>query len=103
MQSTLTDSTLRIIFDGDLLSTNVDALRQKIITIIGSNPGATTVVADLKNARLVDSRGVNLLIALYRETQTRKFGFSAENPSADVHRLLAMLNLEERFGLKNKA
>ncbi len=103
MQSTLTDTTLRIIFDGDLLSTNVDPLRQEIIALIKNNPAANHIIADLKNSRLVDSKGVNLLIALYRETQTRQFKYAVENPSPDIRRMLALLNLEERFGLKLKS
>lgn len=99
MQAFLTDTTLRVTFDGDLLSTNIDAVRTAILAAMAQYPGAKTIVADLTNSRLVDSKGVNLLIALYRETQNRKIGFRAENPTPDVRRLLSLLKLNERFGL----
>jgi anti-anti-sigma factor len=101
MQSNLNNTTLRIVFDGDLLSTNVDSLRREIIAVIGSHPGTKAIAADLSNCRLVDSKGVNLLIALFRESQNRGWAFSAVNPTPDVRRLLALLNLTERFGLSN--
>jgi anti-anti-sigma factor len=99
MKIALTATTLKITFSGDLLSTNIDALRTEILAALTEHSSTQTVVADLSNARLVDSKGVNLLLALYRETQRRKIDFRAENPSADVRRLLALLNLQERFGL----
>ena len=103
MQAILHDSTLRLVFKGDLLSTNVDALRQEILLTVASNPGARAIVADLKNTRLVDSKGVNLLIAIFRECESRQFTFAVENPSDSVRRLFALLNLEARFGLKAPA
>ena len=99
MQVTLTATTLRITFDGDLLSTNIDAQRTEILAAMAQNPSAQTIVADLTHSRQVDSKGVNLLIALYRETQNRKLSFRAENPTADVRRLLNLLKLNERFCL----
>ena len=99
MQATLSATTLRIAFDGDLLSTNIDALRNDILAALNLHSTAQTIVADLAKCRLVDSKGVNLLIALYRETQNRKLAFRAENPSPDVRRLLGLLKLNERFGL----
>ena len=99
MQVTYTDTTLRVTFDGDLLSTNIDALRTEILAVLAQYPSTQTIVADLTHSRLVDSKGVNLLIALYRETQNRKFEFRVENPSPDVRRLLGLLKLNERFGL----
>lgn len=100
MQASFSDSTLRIVFQGDLLSTNVDTLRRGILASLSSQPSTRSIVADLQNTRVVDSKGINLLIAIFRECQGRGFSFAVENPSADIRRLLSMLNLEERFGLK---
>ena len=99
MQALLTQTTLRLTFDGDLLSTNVDTLRNEILAALAAHSGAQSIVADLAHCRLVDSKGVNLLIALYRESEHRKLAFKVENPSADVRRLLTLLNLTTRFGL----
>ena len=99
MQATLIATTLRVTFDGDLLSTNVEALRLEILAALTQHPSAQSVTVDLTHTRLVDSKGINLLIALYRETQNRKLVLRLENPTADVRRLLGLLNLGERFGL----
>jgi len=103
MQTSLTDTTLRITFDGDLLSTNVDSLRTELLAVLAQHPATRTIVTDLSHSRVVDSKGVNLLIALFRETQNRKIAFRVENPLPDVRRLLSLLNLNERFGLTTTA
>lgn len=100
MQTHLDQTTLRIVFDGDLLSTNVHALRPKILEALSAHSGATSVVGDLVNVGSIDSMGLNLLIALYQEAQARKLALRFENPSPDVLRVLSMLNLLPRFGLK---
>lgn len=99
MQTILDASTLRIVFAGDILSTNVAALRAELLLALGAHPDAAAVVADLANARVVDSQGINLLLALYRETERRKVAFRVENPSAEIRRLFDLLNLAGRFGL----
>ena len=104
MHAALTDTTLRVTFDGDLLSSNVDALRAEILAALTLHAAsARTLAADLAASRLVDSKGLNLLIALYRESQHRKLAFRVENPSADVRRLFSLLKLNERFGLGESA
>ncbi|MCS7008620.1 MAG: STAS domain-containing protein [Chthoniobacterales bacterium] len=100
MKSTLEDTTLRISFDGDLLSTNVHDLRPKLFQALEANPDATTLHADLKNCKVIDSMGLNLLIALYRECEKRKISFKAINVSPEVKRLFGFLNLTSRFGVE---
>ncbi len=100
MQTLLEASTLRLVFAGDILSTNVAALRTELLATLGAHPAATHVTADLVNARTVDSQGINLLLALYRESERRKIGFRVENPSPEIRRLFDLLNLSGRFGLK---
>jgi len=100
MKATLEGTTLRLAFSGDIISTNVDELRTNLLSQIDSNPTATYVIGDVAACKIIDSRGLNLLIALYRECDRRKLGFSIENPSPDIYRLLSFLNLTERFGLK---
>lgn len=103
MQATLHDTTLRLAFDGDLLSTNVNALRAKLLAQLDAHPSAKVLVADLGNTRVVDSQGLNLLIALSRETDRRKLGYRVENAVPDVRRLFTLLNLNERLGLPASA
>jgi len=99
MKAILTNTTLRIIFDGDLLSTNVAALRTELLAHIQNHPDASTIIADLSQASFVDSQGLNLIVALLRESERRKVAFRVENPGPEIHRLITLLNLSERLGL----
>ncbi len=99
MDVLLTDHTLRITFAGDLLSTNIDALSAALLQHLDQHTEARAVVADLSRARMIDSKGINLLLALYRETQRRKLALSVEQPTADIRRMLTLLNLNGRLGL----
>lgn len=100
MNTTFNNETIRFTFDGDILSTNVQAIRPELIAGLDQYAGAKAVVVDLAACRIIDSMGLNLLIALYRESEKRKLTFRAENPCSDVTRLFSFLNLTERFGLK---
>jgi anti-anti-sigma factor len=99
MQTQINDYTLRVTFPGDLLSTNVAALRTELLSHLDKEATATTIIADLSNAKVVDSQGLNLLIALLRESERRKLTFRVENPHPEIRRMFTLLNLNLRFGL----
>jgi ABC-type transporter Mla MlaB component len=99
MQASLENDTLRLAFDGDILSTNVAAHRFALLSHLAAHPTATTVIADIALSKVIDSQGLNLLIALYRECERRKLAFHVENPASDIQRLFIALKLAERFGL----
>jgi anti-anti-sigma factor len=101
MQATLSEQRLEFTFGGDLLSTNVAELRADLLGKMNDQSGYTAVVANLSRARRVDSQGLNLLIALFRECERRKVGFSVSEPQPEVLRLLTYLRLAQRFGLTN--
>lgn len=99
MQAIVVDSTLRVVFDGDLLSTNVAALRGELLAHLEKQSSVRSIVADIARARVVDSQGLNLLVALLREAERRQAAFRVENASDEVRRLLTLLNLSARFGI----
>ncbi len=100
MKITLNNGTLNIAIAGDILSTNVQQLRPLLIAGIDQNPDTTSVVVDLASCKTIDSVGLNLLIALYRECEKRKLKFRIINPSDKITQLLTFLNLTERFGIQ---
>lgn len=100
MQAHLDQGTLRLAFAGDILSTNVAQQRVALLGHLAAHPAATAIVADLTLARAIDSQGLNLLIALYRECERRQLAFRAENPAPEILRLFIALKLAERFGLQ---
>ncbi len=100
MQAHLDHGTLRLAFAGDILSTNVAQQRVALLSHLAAHPTAAGIVADLTHARAIDSQGLNLLIALYRECERRQLSFRAENPAPEILRLFIALKLAERFGLQ---
>jgi anti-anti-sigma factor len=86
-------------FPGDILSTNVAETRVALLGHLAAYPMATAVVADLSQSNLIDSQGLNLLVALYRECERRQMSFRVENPVPEIQRLFTALKLAERFGL----
>ena len=99
MDASLTDTTLRFTFAGDILSTNIETISANLLDHLNKNPGVRAVIANLSRARTIDSKGINLILSLYRETERRKVAFSVENPSADIRRMFTLLNLNARLGL----
>lgn len=99
MHTELTDSTLRVIFDGDILSPQIATLRTQLLGHLDSSTGVTALVADLSASKIVNSQGLNLLIALLRETERRKWTFRVENSKPEIQRMFTLLNLNSRFDI----
>jgi anti-anti-sigma factor len=99
MQTQFQNNSLRLVFPGDILSTNVAETRVALLGHLAAYPMASTVIADLGQSNLIDSQGLNLLVALYRECERRHAAFRVENPVPDIQRLFFALKLAERFGL----
>lgn len=101
MKTHTAEDTLHITFSSEILSTNVQTLRPELMQAIDQAEGITSVVADLAEARIIDSMGFNLLIGLFRECEKRRLNFHVINPSEEVLRLIKFLNLTDRFGLES--
>jgi anti-anti-sigma factor len=99
MNTQIVDDTLEIAFASEILSTNVQTLRPQLIKALDEAGNISSVVADLAQARVIDSMGFNLLIGLFRECEKRQMSFRVTNPSPEVLRLIKFLNLTDRFGL----
>jgi anti-anti-sigma factor len=99
MQTQFQNNTLRLLFPGDILSTNVGEIRVALLGHLSAYPMAGAVIADLGLSNLIDSQGLNLLVALFRECERRQVSFRVENPVPDIQRLFTALKLAERFGL----
>lgn len=56
-------------------------------------------VLDLARVKMIDSQGINLLIAAYRACAKVGRALRLANVSAEQRKLLAYLNLATRFGL----
>jgi anti-anti-sigma factor len=68
------DRTLTLYVPGDLTSTNAESLRNEVKTTLEIPEGAPrawdTFKVDLGAAKMVDSMGLNLIVAWYKRVQT---------------------------------
>lgn len=67
--------SLEVQISGDILSTNAAQIRHQVFTAISpdcdGNSQWTVLSVDLRNARMVDSVGLNLLVSLIKELTAR--------------------------------
>jgi anti-anti-sigma factor len=89
---------LTFLFEEDLLSTNVQALGTAMLPHINAGDKKSCVL-DLLNVKMIDSQGINLLIAAYRACAKVGRVLRLTNVSAEQRKLLAYLNLTTRFGI----
>ncbi len=101
MKETFREGVLGIDFPGDLLGAEIGELLPILEKILDSYPQANSLEADISNCHIIDSKGINLLIALFREAQNRHLAFRVKNPSPEVHRLLTLMNLADLFNLQS--
>jgi anti-anti-sigma factor len=70
------DHTLSITIPGDLLSTNAEPTRAEFLALLETEAvktaGWQTLKVDLTAAKMVDSVGLNLIVAIYKEAQKRR-------------------------------
>ncbi len=95
--------TMRLVIPGDVLSTNVDQLRQAIATAVANGvPGQKweTLEFDLRTAKMIDSAGLNLLVSIVRQIEPtgRKLRALIMNPN--IHRTLLFTRLDKHMELK---
>jgi anti-anti-sigma factor len=89
---------LTFLFEEDLLSTNVQSLGIAMLPHINAEDKKPCVL-DLTQVRMIDSQGINLLIAAYRACAKVGRVLRLANVSAEQRKLLTYLNLATRFGI----
>lgn len=90
---------IRAIFDGEIISSNVESLRVELLTALKENK-CTAIILDMSNTKMVDSKGLNLLIATQKECAKRNVTLKFENPSANLLKLFTLLGLTKKFGIE---
>jgi len=88
--------TLTIVIPGDLTSTHVRELRAEIDAVLAESPVHWQLLLfDLTAAKMVDSMGLNLIVAVYKAAQRSgaKMRLTCSNPN--VHRALIFTRLDK--------
>jgi anti-anti-sigma factor len=88
--------TLRLVFPGDVLSTNAGKFKEQALAAIEANPlGWDSLEADLSAARMVDSVGLNLLVTLIKTSQAHGRNMRIRSSSSHVRRALRFTRLDQ--------
>jgi anti-sigma B factor antagonist len=82
---------------GDVDHATAALLRGAVTEALRSSP--VQICLDLGGVAFMDSSGIGALVAARRAAEQAGARLTVENPSAFVHRLLAMVHIAEYFGL----
>lgn len=97
------EKTLRIEVPGDVLSTNADTLREEIFGLLDSTTvkqaAWDTLKLDLTAAQMVDSVGLNLIVAIIRAVKTRNGKVVTTIKSPNIHRTFLFTRLDKQMEL----
>jgi anti-anti-sigma factor len=95
------EKTVQVLVPGDVLSTNVESLREEIKAVIKAAeaglPDWNMLELDLTAATMVDSAGLNLIVSLVRLAGRRGGKVRVRIKSSGVHRTLLFTRLDEHL------
>jgi len=93
--------TLRV--DGDLISTNAEAVRNEAARLLESSGGGTggwnLFKLDLSAAKMVDSKGLNLIVILLKRAQKQNARLQVIYSDPNVQRTFTFTRLDKQVEL----
>jgi len=94
-------SELIIRLDSDLLSTNAESLAEDLDAALFAHVDAewSSLVLDLYTARMVDSVGLNLLLALLRRLRERQRSLTVIISSEAIRRAFTTAHLDQHVAV----
>ncbi|MFT4688710.1 MAG: STAS domain-containing protein [Verrucomicrobiia bacterium] len=92
---------LSLEFSGDVLSTNVKEYRRAAFEQIAAlNGDLKQIQLDLAAANIVDSAGLNLLVAIVRRAESKNARVKARISSDHVRRTFSVTRLDQHFDVE---
>ncbi len=95
------DGQMSLIFEEDILSTNVDRLKDQIDKIIElpqvKMASSQKLVLDMKLVKMVDSMGLNLLVNLIKSEKNKGHTIGALVTSLHLHRTLLFTRMDKQI------
>lgn len=92
---------VKLVFPGDILSTNVETLRAEIFSEFDSaaflSAGYQEFDFDFRKAQMIDSAGLNLIIAILRQIKKKPTRVSALVSNAHVFHILLFTRLDRQM------
>lgn len=96
--------TIRV--QGDLLSTNAKELRASLENLLSApekQVGLRTLFLDLSTATMIDSVGLNLIVAILRATKQAGGAMKIQHANPNVHRILLFTRLDQQLEILKAA
>lgn len=98
------EKTLTISLPGDLLSTNYDTVGAELNQIFSSEEVTMAewdyLVFDLRQARLIDSMGLNLIVSILKQMKNRSAKVRMQITSRTIHRTFLFTRLEKHMEIQ---
>ena len=95
---THTDKQTTINVIGEVDVSNADQLRGALDEAFASD--AETVRVDLSSASYIDSTGIGVLVGAAHRADEAGVAFEVANPQRNVERVLALLGVDDKLGIK---
>lgn len=103
MNSSTTEPSITLRVEGDLLCTRVDAVRQEAANLLTDSAGAKAAwqifKLDLTAAKMVDSAGLNLVVALLKRVLAKGGTMQVLYSNENVLRTFKFTRLDEHVQL----
>ncbi len=100
MKHQLRNNSLVVVVDGDILSTTAETVRANFLQVMNSDgvKRATwdRLEIDLTRAKVIDSAGLNLVVAIVKAVKARGCAVLARITSKTIHRTFVFTRLDQQ-------
>jgi anti-anti-sigma factor len=93
--TTQTGPVITYVFRGDLLSTNAAACQAELSRLMGTDDRWKVIVLDLREARIVDSVGLNLIVSIIRGSRPAGRFVRILVSNQNIRRVLAFTRIDQ--------
>lgn len=90
---------LTIAPESDLIASQVETLRTEILTSLKQETALEQIVLDATGIEVIDSLGVNLIIGIFRESESRSIPFEVTNASDKFKRVSDFFQFKNYFNV----
>ena len=95
---------LKWIIDGDLISTREAVSRKAFEGIVEcGHPEWKILEIEMSHVRIIDSKGLNLLVSIIKRAKASGRSVSLLNPQPAVRKTLAFTRIDQHAAVKNRA
>ena len=99
MKVIVNEQTLELVFEKDLVASNLDEQTKTIQNSLKENTDVKKVSLNFENVKELDSLGINLVIATFKEADEKKKDFNIFNTSTSIKNLFHLFKLHTYFDI----